>query len=85
MQRDESDALWDIKHLRSKHSRHDIRHGSEGEIRKKYRELKQVLARLGLSHFPQTAEEYRQLQRAVLRDLKDYLAKMADRIETESQ
>lgn len=85
MQREESDALWDIKHLRSKRSRHDIEHGSEGEIRKKYRELKQVLARLGLSRFPQTPEEYRRLQRAVLRNLKDYLAKVADRIESESQ
>lgn len=54
MERNECEALWDIKQLRSKRSRHDIGHGSEGEVRKKYRDLGEMFRRLGLSRLPQT-------------------------------
>jgi hypothetical protein len=81
MERPECDAVWDIKQLRSKRSRHDIEHGSEGDIRKKYRELNEMYSRLGLSRFPQTPEEYAILQRAVLRNLRAFMTELAERIE----
>jgi hypothetical protein len=81
MERDECEALWDIKQLRSKRSRHDIGHGSEGEVRKKYRDLGEMFSRLGLSRLPQTPEEYVLLQRAVLRNLRAFMTELAERIE----
>ncbi len=81
MERHECDAVWDIKQLRSKRSRHDIEHGSEGEIRKKYRDLGEMYRRLGLSRLPQTPEEYALLQRAVLRNLRAFMTELAERIE----
>lgn len=81
MERPECDAVWDIKQLRSKRSRHDIEHGSEGEVRKKYRELGEMYRRLGLSRFPQTPEEYALLQRVVLRNLRVFMTELAERIE----
>jgi hypothetical protein len=83
MERAEGEALWDVKQLRSKRARHDIDHGSEGEIRKKYRDLREMYERLGLSRFPQSSEEYRQLQRAVLRNLRIFLTEAAERFERE--
>jgi hypothetical protein len=84
MERSECDAVWDIKQLRSKRSRHDIEHGSEGDIRKKYRELDEMYHRLGLSRFPQTPKEYALLQRVVLRNLRAFLTELAERIEGET-
>jgi hypothetical protein len=81
MERPECDAVWDIKQLRSKRSRHDIEHGSEGDIRKKYRDLDEMYSRLGLNRFPQTPEEYAILQRAVLRNLRAFMTELAERIE----
>jgi hypothetical protein len=81
MERDECDALWDIKQLRSKRSRHDIGHGSEGEVRKKYRDLGEMFRRLGLSRLPQTPEEYVLLQGVVLRNLRTFMTELAERIE----
>jgi hypothetical protein len=81
MERPECDAVWDIKQLRSKRSRHDIEHGSEGDIRKKYRDLGEMYRRLGLSRFPQTPDEYALLQREVLRNLRAFMTELAERIE----
>jgi hypothetical protein len=81
MERSECEALWDIKHLRSKRSRHDIGHGSEGDVRKKYRDLGEMYRRLGLSRLPQTPEEYALLQRVVLRNLRAFMTELAERIE----
>ncbi len=81
MERNECEALWDIKQLRSKRSRHDIGHGSEGEVRKKYRDLGEMFRRLGLSRLPQTPEEYTLLQRVVLHNLRAFMTELAERIE----
>ena len=83
MEESECEALWDIKHLRSKRSRHDIEHGSEGEIRKKFRDLYKIYTRAGLSRLPQTPEEYKILHRAVIRNLKAFLTEVAERLEGE--
>lgn len=81
MERAEGEVIWDIKQLRSKRSRHDIEHGTEGEIKKKYRDLEQMYKRLGLSRFPQTSEEFKLLQHNLLKNLRTFLTEVAERIE----
>jgi len=81
MDRPECEALWDIKQLRSKRSRHDIDHGSNKDVQKKYGELREMYQRLGVSRFPQTPDEYKLLQRAVLRNLRVFLTEVAERLE----
>lgn len=81
MEKEECDVIWDIKNLRSKRARHDIEHGSESDIKKKYREVVETHKRLGLNHFPQKPEEYRILQHNLLKNLKNFLTVVAERIE----
>jgi hypothetical protein len=80
MERTECDALWDVKRLRTK-ARHDIEHGSGGDIKGKWRELRWVCERLGLGRLPQTPDEYKSFQQQILRNLKAFLKTLAIRLE----
>jgi hypothetical protein len=81
MRDEECVALWDIKNLRSKFLRHDVEHGTEREILKKYSDIGAAFTRLGLPRLPNSAEDYARLQRALLRSLKLFLTELAMRIE----
>jgi hypothetical protein len=81
MRDEECVALWDIKNLRSKFLRHDVEHGSEREIMKKYGDVGAAFERLGLPRLPGSADDYARLQIALLGSLKSFLTELAGRIE----
>lgn len=70
---EECDFLWRLKHLRNFWLRHDVEHGSEGEIEKKRRELRTDLAYYGLGRKPESRDEYRSLQTAIVADMTEFI------------
>ena len=73
------DAIWCIKQFRL-HARHDIDHGKEKSIDKKYSDLNAALAEMGLSRYPQDANEFRQLHRALFQRVVTFLQTLHERL-----
>jgi hypothetical protein len=69
LDREDCDALWNLKALRNKWLIHDPEHGDTKSIDKSYRSLDEALSSLGLSSYPNGREEYERAQRALLSSL----------------
>ena len=80
MERDECDAIWNLKALRNKWLIHDPEHGDAKAIDKSYRSLAEALTSLGQNTFPNTKQEFEELQRKVLNTLLEFHVELERRI-----
>jgi hypothetical protein len=80
MERDECDAIWNLKALRNKWLIHDPEHGDSKSIDRSYRTLAEGLKNLGLSNYPSIKAEFEDLQRRVLSTLLDFHSQVEHRI-----
>jgi hypothetical protein len=80
MERDECDAVWNLKALRNKWLIHDPEHGDDKAILKSYRSLAEALKNLGLNSFPSAKRDFEELQRKVLNALLAFHSELEARI-----
>lgn len=80
--RDDCGAVWNLKQLRNVYLRHDPDHGSAADRRKKWNNLGATFASLGLDHSPRSGEDYRAMHRALLGQLRDFLVRLRNVIES---
>lgn len=80
MERDECDAVWNLKALRNKWLIHDPEHGDSKSIDRSYRTLAEGLNNLGLNKYPSKKEEFEDLQHKVLSTLLDFHTELERRI-----
>lgn len=80
MERDECDAIWNLKALRNKWLIHDPEHGDSKSIDRSYRTLAEGLKNLGLNNYPSIKGEFEDLQRRVLSTLLDFHTQLEQRI-----
>ena len=80
MNREECDAIWNLKALRNKWLIHDPEHGDAKSIDKSYRSLAEALTNLGLNTFPKARREFEELQRKVLNTLLEFHTELEQRI-----
>jgi hypothetical protein len=80
MERDECDAIWNLKALRNKWLIHDPEHGDSKTIDRSYRTLAEALKNLGVNSYPSIKAEFEDLQRRVLSTLLDFHAQLEHRI-----
>ena len=80
MERDECDAVWNLKALRNKWLIHDPEHGDSKSIDRSYRTLAEGLNNLGLNKYPSKKEEFEDLQHKVLSTLLDFHRQIERRI-----
>ncbi len=77
---DEIKVVMVIKSLRSKWLRHDIDHGSQREIDKKWLGLNESLQFIGFKGFPKIKDEYIRLQLNLLNKVNEFLNLLEARI-----
>ena len=82
---DEFEALMALKDLRNKWFFHDQEHGSEGEIRSKFKSLGETLSYLGLNGSPRRRDEFVLLQVNLLNGLNTLLELVLERIKQKNQ
>ena len=80
MERDECDAVWNLKALRNKWLIHDPEHGDSKSIDRSYRTLAEGLNNLGLNKYPSKKEEFEDLQHKVLSALLNFHTQLERRI-----
>ena len=80
MDKEECDAIWNLKALRNKWLLHDPEHGDAKAIDKSYRSLAEALQNFGLNTFPATKREFEELQRKVLNALLEFHTLLEQRI-----
>lgn len=80
MERDECDAIWNLKALRNKWLIHDPEHGDSKSIDRSYRTLAEGLKNLGLNNYPSIKGEFEELQRRALNTLLDFHTQLEQRI-----
>ena len=76
LDRDDCEPVFLLKHLRNKWLRHDLEHGSDGEIRRSYRQLRDRFREYGLDGYPRRAADFRSLQRQLLEQLREFLERV---------
>jgi hypothetical protein len=74
------DAVMSVKFLRNKWLSHDPDHGSEGDVRRTWRDLNECLNHLGLATMPLTPADFMHLQRKVLEEVEGFLEQLVSRI-----
>lgn len=77
---DEFEAMMALKDLRNKWFFHDQEHGSDGDIRSKFKSLNETLGFLGLNGSPRRRDEYVLLQINLLDKLNVLLELVLERI-----
>jgi hypothetical protein len=77
---DDCDAVMSVKFLRNKWLSHDPDHGSEGDVRRTWRDLSECLNQLGIAKMPLTAADFMHLQRRVLEEVEAFLEQLVSRI-----
>jgi hypothetical protein len=77
---DDCDAVMSVKFLRNKWLSHDPDHGSEGDVRRTWRDLNECLKHLGIATMPLIPADFMQLQRRVLEEVEGFLEQLVRRI-----
>jgi hypothetical protein len=77
--KDDADAIWHVKHLRS-HFRHDIEHGEPGKISKKWSAIADTLQALGCTRLPRSRFECLRLQAALYDEAEGFLVELLNSI-----
>jgi hypothetical protein len=78
--KDEIEVVMVIKSLRSKWLRHDIDHGNQRDIDKKWLDLNQSLQFIGFERFPKIKDEYIRLQLNLLNKIYEFLSLLEARV-----
>jgi len=78
--KDEIEVVMVIKSLRSKWLRHDIDHGNQRDIDKKWLDLNQSLQFIGVERFPKIKDEYIRLQLNLLNKIYEFLSLLEARV-----
>lgn len=78
---DESTPVFLVKHLRNKWLRHDVEHGSAGNIRSKFREISTTLNQLGQKNIPRSKIEFAKVNLNLLRELEAFLDLLIERLD----
>lgn len=82
---DEFEALMALKDLRNKWFFHDQEHGSDGDIRSKFKSLNETLGFLGLNGSPRRRDEYVLLQVNLLDKLNALLELVLERVKQKNE
>lgn len=80
---DECNFIWCLKTLRNKWLRHDPDHGSASDQKRAKESLREHLLLLGMKRLPQSAQEFRTLQRKLLEEGKAFMQRIFDRLPVE--
>lgn len=71
-------VVWCVKFLRNKWLRHDADHGKERDIERSWGDVSAQFQWLGLSGYPRSASDFRQLHRQLLAEVSEFLEKLTN-------
>jgi hypothetical protein len=77
----EAQPIWDIKHLRNFVYRHDIEHGDQKGILKKYQTIAQLFQRLIGKSYPRSKEDFRLMQIKLVNNILSMLQLILKKID----